>query len=330
VRTALQAGLIVAVLCSGAALAAPVPEGGTLRRRVVSADGVSLALYRYLPPGGGTQRPPVLLVPDLGMGRQAFDVEGRGLAPYLAARGRDVFVLEPRGHGQSEAPSGWRLADLVQRDLPAALDAIARVRPGPVDLVGHGYGGTLAMAACAHELQGRIRRVVALSTPVEVAVPNPHVAHLLERGGRLASLGLDPEGARLFELLFARHGKVPLGVLRRLRANGFRDLSPAAAADLLAWMRTGEVPLPGQTLGQRLSDYDRPTLQLVALRNNWAHPEAASPLRELSPRAEVRLRVLSILHYAAEDYTHLSLLHGAAAPEEIFARVNAFLEEPSP
>ncbi len=315
---------VAAVIVPGPASAA---EQRVLRRRVATEDGVLLALYRYAPKRVASG-PAVLLVPDLGMGREAFDSDGKGLAPFLARQGRDVFVLEPRGHGRSETPEGWGLEEVVRFDLPAAVAAIAQEREGPVDLVVHGWSGTLALGACSEELKGRVRRVVALSTPVEPVPPSVYAAALLEGGGRFAALARDPASAEAFEVLFAKHGGVPKRTLARLRSEAFHDLSPRAAGELSAWMTKGELMVGTRSLTDRLRAYDRPTLQLVALRNNWASPEAATPLREVAPEAKVQLRVLSILHYLSEDYTHLSLLHGSKAEREIFNPIARFLSAP--
>ncbi|MHB8877272.1 MAG: hypothetical protein ACYC8T_26535, partial [Myxococcaceae bacterium] len=88
--------LLVALL-SGAPPAAAAGRAedtapGFFRRKVVSRDGVALALYRYVPAGGGVTRPPVLLVPELGLGRESFDLAGEGLARFLVAHGREVYV----------------------------------------------------------------------------------------------------------------------------------------------------------------------------------------------------------------------------------------------
>ncbi len=76
--------------------AAPV-ELRVSHRKVVTEDGAALALHRYLPPGDGLGAPPVLLIADVGFGRPLFDCAGGGLARFLAAEGRAVYVAELRG-----------------------------------------------------------------------------------------------------------------------------------------------------------------------------------------------------------------------------------------
>ncbi|MHB8877271.1 MAG: hypothetical protein ACYC8T_26530, partial [Myxococcaceae bacterium] len=233
------------------------------------------------------------------------------------------------GQGRSAAPKGWRLPELVQRDLPAVLEVIRAGRPGRVDLVAHGYSGTLLLAASALELEGFVGKVVALSTPVQPEVPNSLTASLLEGGGKLSSLALDPQGARVFDLLFAHGGSFKPARLSGLRSTG-SDLGQAASADLLGWMKSGDLALAdGSTVSSRIARYDRPTLLVLPLRDNFAHAEYASPLRDLS-KAKVTVRVLTRLELMAEDYSHLSMLQGSGAASDVFAPALAFLDGPDP
>ncbi|HLL83326.1 MAG TPA: alpha/beta fold hydrolase, partial [Longimicrobium sp.] len=254
-------GAVVLWLAALLALPAAAREGPLLKsvfhRRVTAPDGTALALYRYVPDGGGGGRPAVLLVPEVGFGRIAYDFAGSGLARYLQERGRDVFVAELRGQGQAQSPRGWSLGQWISLDLPAVLDAVSAAHPGPVDVVVHGYSGGLVLAACAVELKGRVRRVVALSPVVLPEVPNATVAKLLREGGALGRLAR--ERAADFELLFTRGGRISEGEVSRLRSR-VTDLSPVASRELLGWMERGDLPLPdGSTFSRRLPLYDRPT-----------------------------------------------------------------------
>ncbi len=91
-------------------------------------------------------------------------------------------------------------------------------------------------------------------------------------------------------------------------------------------MRRGDVALNGgESLKARLSGYDRPTLQLLALADGWAPAELCGPLREVT-KAKVTLRTFTVAE-AAEDYSHLSLFLGDGAPGDVFAPALAFLNE---
>jgi len=80
------------------------------------------------------------------------------LASPVAAT-NDVVLYDLRGHGRSERPAaGYRVADLVD-DLAALLQALDVTRP--VTLVGHSFGGLVALAyAAAHP--DRVDRLVLI------------------------------------------------------------------------------------------------------------------------------------------------------------------------
>lgn len=322
-RAAAGGCALLALLTASLASAAPALEEGTLRL----SDGTEIGLLRALP-AAGTGAHPVLLIPDLGLGPEVFSFWGRGLLHALVDAGREVVVLDWRRTGLDGG-----LPAVVTRVLPAALVATSGASGRPVDVVAHGYAGSLLLASSVVESKGRVGRVIALSTPVELRVPSPLLEEVLARGGALRSLALLPDGARTLELLLADGGAYPRGFWTGLRRAGLVDLTPRVAAELLAWMREGTLRIgatAGDTLTSRLARYDRPTLLFLPLGDNLAHPEHAAPLRELSPKAAVTVRQLSRLDLLSEDYAHLSMLQGRDAPRDVWAPGLRFLKGEAP
>jgi pimeloyl-ACP methyl ester carboxylesterase len=161
----MNGALLVFLIVVGALLALLVAGGLLARRwrlvptydevhRARTDDGWELALHRYRGPLDAA-RPPVVLCHGVGANRHNLDLDGdRSLARSLRAQGRDVWLVDLRGAGDSDRARpkagrrpGWTFDDHVRHDVPAAL---ARVRAETgceeVDWVGFSMGGLLAYA----------------------------------------------------------------------------------------------------------------------------------------------------------------------------------------
>lgn len=100
----------------------------------------------------------IVLCPGFGGNRFNFDLdEKHSLARYLASEGFDTWIVELRGAGRSkaavssaEARRSWNMDDHIEKDLPALLDAVARVSAGPgVIWIGHSLGGMVVYGLLA-------------------------------------------------------------------------------------------------------------------------------------------------------------------------------------
>lgn len=135
------------------------------------------------------------------------------VAPAIAARHR-VLMYDLRGHGRSSrAETGYDLKTQV-----ADLHGISATLDAPFDLVGHSYGGLIALRY-ALDHPRRVRRVVVIEAPWppgQIEENRPFVE-------------LDPqlllqltEPARLREAIAAT-GRDPEELLERLLPKGIKD-----------------------------------------------------------------------------------------------------------
>lgn len=86
--------------------------------------------------------PPVLLIHGLASAAAIWDL----VAPRLAEKGRQVYALDQRGHGESDKPAtGYDFATIVADDR-AVIDALAL--PQAI-VVGHSWGGAVALNLAA-------------------------------------------------------------------------------------------------------------------------------------------------------------------------------------
>jgi len=97
----------------------------------------------------------LLFLPALGVRAAIYD----GFASQLATAGVECWVMEQRGHGDSPLRASsrhrWRFADILDRDLPPALDALrSRCSGLPLLLGGHSLGGHFATIHAGRDPQG--------------------------------------------------------------------------------------------------------------------------------------------------------------------------------
>jgi len=105
----------------------------------------------------------------------------RKLIPLLVKAGRQVYVLEPRGFGDSDKPQGGYDLDTAARDLHGFLAAAGINRPGGVDIVAHDVGTWIAHAHAA-AYPDDVKRLVlteanvpGVSPPAPAGVPSEAV-----------------------------------------------------------------------------------------------------------------------------------------------------------
>ena len=102
---------------------------------------------------------------------------------------RRTLAPDLRGHGRSTADAPWNVAQLVQ-DLADTLDAHGVT--GPVDVVGHSYGGVVTLAFLAAH-PGRVRRLVLLDpAPCKPRRTRRRPAEHARRSRRQASAATAP------------------------------------------------------------------------------------------------------------------------------------------
>jgi len=138
----------------------------------VTSDGITLRLDRRR--ALGERRGVVICLHAMMTDGRYFGARReRGFAATLAGAGLDVVVADFRGHGRSVPPragaADWTFDDLVERDLPAIVDAVAAAsscRPGELTLLGHSLGGLVATAAIGTKTIAPPRTLLLAATGV--------------------------------------------------------------------------------------------------------------------------------------------------------------------
>lgn len=108
----------------------------------VASDGTVVPLTWF---DAGKPSCVMVFLPALGIQSKLYSKMGT----ELASRGCSVCLMEQRGHGASAVPirrgTDFGIAEFVEKDIPAILDAVEARLPGtPVILGGHSLGGHLS------------------------------------------------------------------------------------------------------------------------------------------------------------------------------------------
>ena len=118
--------------------------------RVETADSAALVMTHFRDEGAGaSQSAPLVILPALGTKARTY----RQMAAWFATQGREVFVPDLRGTGESKpAPRrglDWGFDAHLDRDLSAILMQVETHTGTLPILAGHSYGGHLAAAYLA-------------------------------------------------------------------------------------------------------------------------------------------------------------------------------------
>lgn len=336
-RGLLRSGIAGAVFgFSTPAFARRIPFDGRsiivrAQREFALESGRRWKLERYVSSErGGEQGPPVrrrvLLLPDVMMGREAFDFRGHGLAPYLAEHGYDVTLLDgvfgDGGNGDAFGLEALTkaLAELW-RELAPETSGTAQASPEAPAVIAHGFTSTLAATALG-SLAFAPSRMVLLSPVVSAYSTTLLLEDIFRNGGRFSQLQYSPTGAAVFDVLFTRGDNCRPRFRRAFLRHGLRDVGPRLSNELVDWMQ-GKEP----SAAQRWNTIHTPTFALFPLLDRITPPEWGTPIRQAFADPErVRLRLLSRGDLLSEDYTRLAVLHGREVEGEVFPLLTRFLE----
>jgi predicted alpha/beta hydrolase len=196
----------------------PVAQGETVHaRRIATGDS-------------SPDRPAVVMVHGMvENGRVFYSPTGKGLAPFLARRGLDCWVLDLRGRGLSRPQvhrgSSWGQTDELLEDLPSVVDHIATTRGVPPELwVAHSWGGVLCASYFARfpDRAATVRGCAMFGTKRRVLVRNLHRRLQIDLIWKLAA-----------RAVVAAVGYLPARTL----GWGSDDESRRTWADCVAWVR---------------------------------------------------------------------------------------------
>jgi predicted alpha/beta hydrolase len=119
--------------------------------------GVSAAMHRFV---AGSKGIPVLLIHgSIENARIFYTKKGKGLAPFLANRGFDVFVpdMAGKGHSVPKVSRTFRYSqtDTLEYEIPAYIAYLEKMYPhDEIRLAAHSWGGVLLLSWYAQNGEG--------------------------------------------------------------------------------------------------------------------------------------------------------------------------------
>ena len=131
----------------------------SLPRLVTVPDGARIAVFTF--DGSAGARPPLLLVHGTASDHTTWRVSGP-----LLAESRAVFAIDRRGRGASGDGPAYSI-EREYEDVAAVAEALGREARGGVDVLGHSYGGRIALGAALRSTAIR-RLIVYEGAPVHV------------------------------------------------------------------------------------------------------------------------------------------------------------------
>jgi len=326
-----------------------VPMAYALEERIATEDGSAIEIRRLGAPRR-TDAPPVLLVHGLGANHRNHDVHPDfSLARFLFEQGRDVWLLTLRS-GRSDRT--WRetrrlrFAQMAEHDVPLGVSTVlARTHATSLDYIGFSMGGMLLYAALARSLpESQIRRAVVIGSPALVRVPLtalfwwlrfvPHALfptlrlRLMARLGAFAAEWIRTPAHRLvYNPLNTAAGVARVGLV-----NVIEDVPGPLQAELARWaIEGGDIRVAGERVVDGLANVGVPALFFAGAADRIAPLAAVERAFDawgaLRPETHKELVILGTTHGAKFDYGHGDLALGANVREEIFERIERFLDE---
>ena len=234
--------------------------------RVRSRDGTEIA---YWSSGTG---PPLVLVHGATADHTRWQPVLAHLEPHVT-----VHAVDRRGRGGSGDAPEYTI-EREYEDVAAVIDALAQETGGPVDLLGHSYGGQCALGAAT--LTAHLGRLL-LYEPAESA-DDPFPSDLLER---LEGLLAEDRREELLAAFFREAVMMPdheLAVFRSLPAWRARLASAHTLPRELRTVAVGTVYDPA-----RVATITAPTLLLLGGDSPAGVKRATERLAETIPNAQI-------------------------------------------
>lgn len=254
-------------------------------------------------------------------GRIFYSNSGKGLAPFLAEEGFDVFVADLRGHGDSQPVVGphsnFGQYEMICEDMPAIRNAIAEVRgDAPVHVVAHSWGGVIVSSFLARfpEYIPGIRSLTYFGTKRNIRILNIHRILKIDLAWRV-----------LGTILCRLNGYLPAEKWHL----GSDNESAGYYLESMPWIKPGSWvdPRDGFDYEDAARQVTLPPAWFIAAAGDHCLGHPKDVLRFMGEHAGQQLRysVLAARNGNRKDYDHITMLTDADARQDHFPEIVSWL-----
>jgi alpha-beta hydrolase superfamily lysophospholipase len=257
-------------------------------------------------------------------GRIFFSNSGKGLAPYLAAQGFDVYVADLRGRGESKPTIGrdsdYGLTESITQEIPLFLEKIVELRGmTPQHWIAHSWGGVLLASYFARyeKYRGLLKSQVYFGTKRRVTVNNIKKIFLLD-------------------IIWNFLGRILVSLYGYLPAKKWHIGSDNETRKSFYQTKKWVEPSPWQdedgfdyaTAMQKLSI--PPTLCVIGAKDMvLGHQQDVALFNQEMGEEQTSVLYLAMSNGFLHDYDHINMLTHRDAPRDHFPRIVKWLQNSS-
>ena len=283
--------------------------------------GDVLQLQRFTGTAAG---PPVLMLHGaIENGRIFYSESGKGMAPYLARNGYDVYVIDLRGHGKSlpaiDRSSCFGQTEAICEDIPACIEAVRKLRgPIPQQWIAHSWGGVFFSSVLARfpEYSKDVASLVYFGSKRTIRVWNIQRIVKVE----LVWKWICPLACLIYGYLPARQLRIGSD---SETAKFYRQSAEWVKNHV--WVDSDD----GFDYGAAVKKLSLPPIWYLAAENDRAlgHPDDVRDFMESSGRQECRYTLLACKNGNLHDYDHIDMLTHSDAVQDHFPLVLEWLRQ---
>jgi predicted alpha/beta hydrolase len=260
-------------------------------------------------------KPVFLLHGSIENGRIFYSKSLKGLAPYLAQQGYDVFVGDMQGRGKSKPAvsrsSAYGQIDVIKTDIPAFLNKIKEIKGDvPVHAMAHSWGGVLLLAYLSR-YQSDIVSLVTFGAKRQITARNKEYVKLVY------------DWYILGKILIAIYGYLPakkfkIGSDDEPR-NHYHQINKWLLARKGEWIDNED----GFNYGKALAEKQIAPSLFIAARNDavLGHPKDVKNLQNDVKASETEYWLLSKANGNLHDYDHINMLTHKDCVKDHFPKI---------